>query len=1104
MIRYQDARNLLAKRASTARKSERHVEAYRSLQVDGYGIEILADHAFLGGLYETAGTLYLELARKKFEEKDRRLSATYYDLVLECGLRDPHVQPLAPSDRLNLAVSYLFLSKETLARDILQSLIRQPAVREDAELLSKAYNTLSFPLIETSAAERVRILKLAIECLPKDSPQLLHRYRRLAMTFLEAGDTHESSTALEEGLRHCRNSEETHQMEDVRASLLMHQGNFKAAARCLMIGEFSWTTPGAVSNNLAVCTEHLGDLKRARELQLSALRKATSSGLRMGEIISLSNLGSMETKIGNMPAAKQYFDAAFSKLREIRSQEGDTSLSFAITYSDAIFFFIERGDFKAAVQCMEEMDADRIRPFPLERLSAMHTRCRLEGALGHSDAALKVLDQARTLPLRGDFFETEHLLAESRLAVPAPALCTRLRQAALSTQRLETQYQECQVFIALSRAHLAIGETFEANSAARRARRLGATHGYRLLEAEALLLVGISAKRKVEKDFFLARSLSESMQLGLAPLAAECGFRTGAWRLSIGDFAGAVEALSKSVAITTRLSEGLNASHRKAYLEKPDHLTARQMLTRASEMEVALTALPHVVEKQDVLFLKLYRLVAAMTASPDIESATTFLLETLTRSVEHPVVVVFTTAGRMKYYSSTSLSKQAKEQIIKMAEHASEKPYLAGAGLHQVRKSSVWVPLRSLSLSGGIFMQCPRGHTGPTEREIEFLTLAAVVAGAALDHAVTKTSLLSMTTSVATHGIIGTSKQANEILEQIQIASTNDANVLIEGESGTGKELVARAIHDQSARSKGSFIPVDCGALPQDLIEAELFGAKRGSYTGALSDRIGLFEAAHHGTIFLDEISNLGLGAQAKLLRVLQDREVRKIGSTMGKVVDVRLIAATNCNLDKLVKQGTFRKDLLYRLRVLFVSIPPLKDRKGDIPLLATTFLQRLNSKNHTQKFFGPTIIGKLTSYNYPGNVRELQNGIERAFYSTRSTVITHVTFLEETSANADVSFEAESWFRDLTEGRKDFWHSVHDPYKRRDIPREKVVALVDYGLRATRGELQSNGIEISDTEGSISTVYGLPEAEQLPTGLSTVSKTRRYRERTLARASLV
>jgi len=264
---------------------------------------------------------------------------------------------------------------------------------------------------------------------------------------------------------------------------------------------------------------------------------------------------------------------------------------------------------------------------------------------------------------------------------------------------------------------------------------------------------------------------------------------------------------------------------------------------------------------------------------------------------------------------------------------------------------------------------------------------------------------------------------------------------------------VARAIHRESSRAKAPFVAVDCGALPEGIIEAELFGAKRGAYTGAFADRQGLFETAHQGTIFLDEVANLGIAAQAKLLRALQEREIRMVGSTTRKTIDVRLIAATNCNLEKLVRDGKFRQDLLYRLKVLHILLPPLRNRKEDISVLATTFLERLNSSNQSKKYFGPRVMEKLSRHNFPGNVRELQNVVERAFYTSTSAVIGSVDFFESNSLDNLATNETESWFKDLTEGRENFWSDVHDRYKRRDISRERVVALVDFGLRITRGQ---------------------------------------------------
>src|SRR5437660_1442680 len=239
--------------------------------------------------------------------------------------------------------------------------------------------------------------------------------------------------------------------------------------------------------------------------------------------------------------------------------------------------------------------------------------------------------------------------------------------------------------------------------------------------------------------------------------------------------------------------------------------------------------------------------------------------------------------------------------------------------------------------------------------------------------------------------MIGASKSIRDIYSKIQISARNTATVLIEGESGTGKELVAKAIHAAGPRAKEAFIAVDCGAIPEALIEAELFGAKRGSYTGAVADRQGLFEAAHRGTLFLDEISNTTPALQAKLLRVIQEREVRRIGETKDRPIDVRLIVASNMNLEALAGEGRFRKDLLYRLKVFDIKLPPLRARRDDIPMIAHAFLKKLNTTNKLKKYFAPGVIDHLAAHNFPGNVRELQNDrsrLERNISSACSIIL--------------------------------------------------------------------------------------------------------------------
>ena len=237
--------------------------------------------------------------------------------------------------------------------------------------------------------------------------------------------------------------------------------------------------------------------------------------------------------------------------------------------------------------------------------------------------------------------------------------------------------------------------------------------------------------------------------------------------------------------------------------------------------------------------------------------------------------------------------------------------------------------------------------------------------------------------------ILGESPSIKSLLNLIQKVASTKTSVLVIGESGTGKELVARMIHEQGPLKDRPFIPVNCGAIPETLIESEMFGHKRGSFTGAVQDKLGLFEAAHTGTLFLDEVGELPLSMQVKLLRALQERVIRKVGGTDDMKVDVRVIAATNRDLEAAVKAGTFREDLYYRLNVILIRTPPLRERRTDIPLLAEHFLKKINAKyKKCLEGFEPDVIGVLQNYPWPGNVRELENAMERAVTLENGTKI--------------------------------------------------------------------------------------------------------------------
>jgi formate hydrogenlyase transcriptional activator len=255
--------------------------------------------------------------------------------------------------------------------------------------------------------------------------------------------------------------------------------------------------------------------------------------------------------------------------------------------------------------------------------------------------------------------------------------------------------------------------------------------------------------------------------------------------------------------------------------------------------------------------------------------------------------------------------------------------------------------------------------------------------------------------------IIGKSPALESVLEQVEQVASTDSTVLIQGETGTGKELIARAVHDSSSRFARPFIKLNCAAIPFDLLESELFGHEKGAFTGAIAQKVGRFELADKGTLFLDEVGDIPLGLQPKLLRVLQEQEFERLGGTRTHQVDVRLVAATNRNLAEMVKRNEFRSDLYYRLNVFPITLPPLRDRREDIPALVSHFVEIYGRRMGKDiEHIPPDTMSALSSYQWPGNIRELQNFIERSVIVSSGNVL-HPPLMSLKSAAAVESIGA-------------------------------------------------------------------------------------------------
>jgi transcriptional regulator with PAS, ATPase and Fis domain len=305
--------------------------------------------------------------------------------------------------------------------------------------------------------------------------------------------------------------------------------------------------------------------------------------------------------------------------------------------------------------------------------------------------------------------------------------------------------------------------------------------------------------------------------------------------------------------------------------------------------------------------------------------------------------------------------------------------------------------------------------------------------------------------------LVGKSKSIKEIRKFIEKASVSENCVLVSGETGVGKELVAREIHKRSIRQNGPFIVVDLTSIPDNLFESELFGYKKGSFTDAKEDKAGLIEEANRGTLFFDEIGDLPFHLQSKLLRVIENKELRRIGETRTRRVDVRYIFATNKDLKEEIKAKKFRKDLFFRISILDLYIPPLRERKEDIPLLIEYFLERENKERKNNKIISKEAFIKLIEYDFPGNVRELENMIKKAydFAEEREIREEHIKFdtkLEEIILKKKEIGLPEKLFREMAERGKNYWEIVHKPFLDRELNRREVKEIIALGLKHTNG----------------------------------------------------
>jgi len=314
--------------------------------------------------------------------------------------------------------------------------------------------------------------------------------------------------------------------------------------------------------------------------------------------------------------------------------------------------------------------------------------------------------------------------------------------------------------------------------------------------------------------------------------------------------------------------------------------------------------------------------------------------------------------------------------------------------------------------------------------------------------------------------LVGATPAMCRLREEISDAARSEAKVIVTGESGSGKEITARLIHGDSRRAQAPYVTLNCAGLSETLLESELFGHVRGSFTGAYRDKPGLLELAHRGTLFLDEIGEMSLRMQGVFLRFLETGEIQRVGaSRLAARLDVRTIAATNRNLKEMIAAKTFREDLYYRLNVIHLVVPPLRERREDVPLLAEYLSAIVSAKLGVgAPKFSPDALAALAAYSWPGNVRELRNIIERVVVRHRGGIVERCDLAHEVldatetpaATAAPVATQAEMLYTTMVKGGESFWTAVYRPFMARDLTRQELQKLVGRGLERTRGNYRS------------------------------------------------
>ena len=662
-------------------------------------------------------------------------------------------------------------------------------------------------------------------------------------------------------------------------------------------------------------------------------------------------------------------------------------------------------------------------------------------------------------------------------------------------------YQSCLIKLYLGECLTASGDLQGASRVIRNAMRLARAMNSNLLMAKAhLILGGLNFRKfKLNSDNSITDAKNE-VEIAIR-LSRDCGDFELQWR-SHAEMSRIEEILSNWESClyhSSKTIECLQIIAEKVPKAKLESFWAafarRHAMSECEKRNESLqnkrrifssSAVDDIQEQQIRTLLRVSRVINSIRElDPLLESIVDLLIEAV--GIERALVFIKNeSTGNLELFKGRNIKRESLDGAHAISQDILEEVSRKGSPFvsadaqgdprvankeHIVAFQLGTILCAPLKVSGRVLGVLYADHSSParslSESTISLFAAFCNLAAIAIDNALAHQQLIREKTELeqylhqAREGyaeIIGESIAVKELRRRIGRAADSPLDILITGESGTGKELVARAIYRTGRRKSGRFVPVDCGSLSDSLAEAELFGYRKGAFTGATENRQGLLEAANGGVIFLDEIANLPLRLQAKLLRVLQEREIRRLGETAPRKIDIQVLAATNKDLIKEMRIGTFRKDFYYRLKAMEIQVPTLRERQDDIPiLLAWALSKTAEMEGGRVKRFSPSAINVLKKYSYPGNVRELIKIVEGAYFSTTDSIldVNHLPLDVRNAMPREANLEletAEGLFNDILDKRGSFTDLVKKPFSSHQLGPSVVRAVLHKALKQAKG----------------------------------------------------